>query len=103
MARGVEEGNGTAVDINVIRADMLSNTAGFAGDDIGMADIVEQRGLAVVDMAHDNDDGGAWNEILRLILMVVYQTFLNRDDDFLFDLAAKLHRDKSRGIVVNDV
>jgi hypothetical protein len=32
---------------------------GLAGGDIGLAQRVEQRGLAVVDMAHDGDDGRA--------------------------------------------
>ena len=35
---------------------MLGDAAGFAGHDIGVADGVEQRGLAVVDVAHDGDD-----------------------------------------------
>ena len=34
---------------------MLGDAAGLAGDDVGAADRVEQRGLAVVDMAHDRD------------------------------------------------
>ena len=35
---------------------MLGDAAGLAGDDVGAADRVEQRGLAVVDVAHDRDD-----------------------------------------------
>ena len=35
---------------------MLGDAAGLAGDDVGLADRVEQRGLAVVDVAHDGDD-----------------------------------------------
>ena len=35
---------------------MLGDAAGLAGDDVGLAHRVEQRGLAVVDMAHDGDD-----------------------------------------------
>ena len=34
---------------------MLGDAAGLAGDDVGAADRVEQRRLAVVDMAHDRD------------------------------------------------
>jgi hypothetical protein len=40
---------------HLIGADMLRDAAGLARDDIGLADRVEQRGLAVVDMAHDRD------------------------------------------------
>ena len=41
---------------HLIGADVLGDAAGFAGDDIGLADGVEQRRLAVVDVAHDRDD-----------------------------------------------
>ena len=100
MARGIKEGDGTAVYINGICADVLGDAAGLAGNDVCMADIVEQRGLAVVDVTHDNNDGSARNKILRLILMVVDKTLFDRDDNFLLDLAAELHRDKCRSIVV---
>ena len=49
LALGVREGNG-------VGADVLGDAAGFAGGDVGLADHVEQRGLAVVDVAHDRDD-----------------------------------------------
>ena len=35
---------------------MLRDAAGFAGHDVGLAQRIEQRRLAVVDMAHDGDD-----------------------------------------------
>ena len=35
---------------------MLGDAAGLAGDHIGMAQRIEQRGLAVVDMAHHGHD-----------------------------------------------
>ena len=38
---------------DLIGADVLGDAAGLAGDDIGAADRVEQRRLAVIDMAHD--------------------------------------------------
>ena len=41
---------------DLIGADVLGDAAGFAGDDVGLADGVEQRGLAVVDVAHDGHD-----------------------------------------------
>ena len=55
-----------------------------------MADIVEQAGLAVVDVAHDHDNGRAGDEILLGVLVVVDQLLLDGDDDLLFDLAAHL-------------
>ena len=36
---------------------MLGDAAGFMGDDVGAADRVEQRRLAVIDVAHDGHDG----------------------------------------------
>ena len=36
--------------------------------DVGVADGVEQRGLAVVDVAHDGDDRRARLEILGLVV-----------------------------------
>ena len=41
--------------LHLIGADMLGDAAGLAGDHIRAADRVEQRGLAVVDVAHDRD------------------------------------------------
>ena len=35
---------------------MLRDAAGLAGGDIGLAQGVQQRGFAVIDMAHDGDD-----------------------------------------------
>jgi hypothetical protein len=40
---------------DVVGADMLGDAARFAGRHPGAADIVEQRGLAVIHMAHDGD------------------------------------------------
>ncbi len=55
MARGVEEGDHALGRFHMVRADMLGDAAGFARSDLGPADVVEQRGLAVVDMTHDGD------------------------------------------------
>jgi hypothetical protein len=41
---------------------------GLARDDIGLADRVQKRGLAVVDMAHDRDDRRARLQVLGLVL-----------------------------------
>ena len=50
---------------DVVRADVLRDAAGLAGDDVRLADVVEQRRLAVVDVAHDRDDRRTRHEILR--------------------------------------
>ena len=55
---------------------MLGNAAGFAGCHIRRADSVEQRGFAMVDMAHDGHDGRAMRH-LRRIVRNVEQAFLD--------------------------
>ncbi len=47
---------------------MLGDAAGLAGDDVGLAHGVEQRRLAVVDVAHDRDHRGTLDEVLRGVL-----------------------------------
>ena len=54
--RGVEEGDHAALGFDVVSADVLRDAAGFARGDLGAADVVQQRGLAVVDVAHDGHD-----------------------------------------------
>ena len=58
VAGRVEEGDLLAAFRrgHLIGADMLGDAAGFARHHIGMAQRIEQRGLAVVDMAHHGDD-----------------------------------------------
>ena len=68
------------------------------GDDRRLADRVEQRRLAVVDVAHDRDDGRAGDEVGRVVL----------EDDLLLaprrrvlddDLALELGADQLDGLV----
>ena len=103
VARGVQEGDGAALDVHGVSADVLGDAAGLARGDVRLADIVEQAGLAVVDVAHDDDDRRAGDEVLRLILAVVYEPLLDGDDDLALDLAAELHGHQGRGVVVDDV
>ena len=55
---------------------MLGDAAGLAGRDFGLADGVEQRRLAVVDVAHDGDDRCTRRELRRLV-GYVEQAFLD--------------------------
>ena len=57
VAWRIQEGNDALRGLNVIGADMLGNPAGFAGGDSCLANGIEQRGFAVVYMAHDSDNG----------------------------------------------
>ena len=45
-----------AVLDDLVGADVLGDATGLAGDHVGVADLVEQLRLAVVDVAHDGDD-----------------------------------------------
>ena len=57
-----------AAVVDLVGADVLGDAAGLAGGDLGLADRVEQRGLAVVDVAHDRDDRRALDEVLLGVL-----------------------------------
>ena len=68
VARRVEEGDRLAVVVDLVGADVLGDAAGLARGDLGLADRVEQRGLAVVDVAHDRHDRRALDEVLVGVL-----------------------------------
>src|SRR5439155_8671385 len=63
VAGRVDEGDLLTVLLDLVGADVLGDAAGLAGDDIGVADGVEQRGLAVVDVAHDRHDGRTRHQV----------------------------------------
>jgi len=53
MARRIDKGDPVAILFHLIGADMLGDTARFPRYHIGLADSIEQRCLAMVDMAHN--------------------------------------------------
>ena len=63
MTRGIEEGDLAIANVDLVGADVLGDATRLARHDAGLANCVEQRGLAVVDMTHDRDDGSARLEI----------------------------------------
>ena len=70
MARRIDKGDLLAAPQgDAIGADMLGDAAGFATGDIGLAQRVEQRCLAVVDMAHDRDHRRARLERIGQVLL----------------------------------
>ena len=65
VARRVEEGDRLAVrERDVVRTDVLRDAAGLAGNHVRLADVIEQRRLAMVDVTHDRDDRRTRDEIL---------------------------------------
>ena len=71
VARGVEEGDVAAVaESHMVGADVLGDAAGLACDHVGLADVVEERGLTVVHMAHDGHDRRTGHEVFLLVLLL---------------------------------
>ena len=77
VARGIEERDlaGFTLKINgdLVCTDTLRDAAGFACDDVGAADGVEQSGLTMIDVAHDGDDRRARPQILILLQFLFIQ------------------------------
>ena len=103
VAGRVDEGDAAAGRRrHLIGADMLGDAAGLAGCDFGRTDGVEQRRLAVVDMAHDGHDRRAGQQACRIVRRVEHALF-----DVGFGHAphgvAKLFGDQLRGIGVDRI
>ncbi len=69
VARRVDEGDGPAVEHDLVGPDVLGDAAGLAGHHVGLADLVEEGGLAVVDVAHDGHD--RWPGLQRILGVVL--------------------------------
>ena len=67
MTRRIQEGDLPAVKLHVVGADMLGNPAGLAGNDVGLADGVQERSLTVINVSHDGNHRRTLQEALRLI------------------------------------
>ena len=78
VAGRVEEGDLAALELDLVGADVLGDAARLAGGDVGLADGVEQRGLAVVDVAEDAHHRRARLEELGLVLHGLLHLFLGR-------------------------
>jgi hypothetical protein len=68
VARRVDEGDQPVVLDRLVGADGLGDAAGLARDDVGVADLVEQLRLAVVDVAHDRDDRRTGDGVFVVVL-----------------------------------
>ncbi len=55
MPRRVDEGDLLALHLHLVGADVLGDATGLAVRNVGLADGVQDAGLAVVDVAHDGD------------------------------------------------
>jgi hypothetical protein len=76
VAGCIDEGDLLSVLFDLVGADVLGDAASLARHHVGVANGIEQRGLAVVDVAHDGDHGRTRLEILGPVF-AVEQTFLD--------------------------
>ncbi len=103
VTRGVEEGDRLAVDLHTVGADVLGDAACLACGDVGVTDGVQNGGLAVVNVTHNDHDRRSADEVRLVVLAVVDELFFDGDDDLLFDLGVELHRDQRGGVKVDGV
>ncbi len=94
VAGGIEEddlasegGRGLVGDANFVGADVLGDAAGFAAGNVGGANGIEERGFAVIDVAHDGDDGRTGNGFDAFLAGLggfggVFRGLLFEGDDF---------------------
>ncbi len=57
------------LDLHLVGADVLGDAAGLGGGDVGVADAVQQAGLAVVDVAHHRHHGRTRLELGGVFLL----------------------------------
>ena len=75
----------------------------LARGDVGLADGVQDAGLAVVDVAHDADDRRTGHQIGLVVLLLDEQPLLDGDVDLVLHLGAELLGDQGGGIEVDHV
>ena len=75
---------------NRVGADVLGDATRLAGRDVGFADDIQQRGLAVIHVAHDGDHRRTQYEILRFVIDIQFE-FLDRGVDHAAAALAFLH------------
>ena len=69
VTRCIDEGHtGTVFELYAVRTDVLGDAARLTVDDVGLADVVKQGGLTVVNVAHHGHDGWTCEEVLFAVL-----------------------------------
>ena len=67
VARRIDERNSAAVLLDGVGANVLRDAAAFAADDVDADDAIQQRRLAVVDVAQEGDDRRTRHQRRRII------------------------------------
>ena len=98
----VEEGDATTVfKFHVVGTDVLRDAAGLARNDVGLADVVEQRGLTVIDVTHHRHNWRAADEVFGLVFFLADGLLhLGRD---VFGLESELVGHKVDGFGVHSL
>ena len=103
MARRIKEGDAlTARHTHLIGTDMLGDAAGFARHHIGLAQGVEERCLAVVNVTHDGNDRGTGLEVGGIVGLTFKAHFHIRLRHAL-DRVAHILREELGGVGVQHV
>ena len=104
VARSVDEGDLLAAFRrgHLIGTDVLGDAAGLTGNHIGVAQRVEQRGLAVVNMAHHRHHGGTRFGVGGIV-DGIEQPFLDVGCCHALDGVAHFLGDQLRGVGVDHV
>ena len=103
MSWGIQEGDRLVIDHNLICTDVLGNTAGLGGGDVGVTDCVQNGGFTVVNVTHNNNNRRTFYLLIVAVLAVVEQTILDGDNNLFFYLGADFHCNQCSGIVVDDI
>ena len=90
VARGVEERQESTIEFGLIRTNVLRDATGFAGDNVGVTNLIEKFGLAMIDMTHDGDDRRAVGpRLVGVVVDIVVEQKKLLEFDFL--LFARVH------------
>ena len=103
VARGIQEGDEAVVDLDLICTDGLRDAAGLACGNVGLADGIQNTGLAVVNVAHNADHRGTLHQILLRILFLREQALLDGHMHLVLDLCVELLCQQRSGIKIDHI
>ena len=102
MTRGIKEGDATTIrELNIVGSNVLGDTTSLTSDDVGVADVVEQRSLTMVDMTHHRNDWSTWDEVVLIILLLADGLLYLCAD--IFGLESELIGNKIDGLCVESL
>ena len=73
MAGRIQEDYFPGFQLDEVGTDMLGDAAGFPGRHVRVPNGVQERGLAVVDVAHDRDDRRPEDHVLHLVFLALQE------------------------------